>query len=115
MTMRDFFKEVGGDYDKVLSRLQGEALIKKFVKKFSDDKTMEYLISSFKEGRIEDAFRAAHTIKGVAANLGLDMLGESAAELTERLRGAENFPEEKYLEKVSEAYEFTVEKIKELE
>lgn len=43
------------------------------------------------EGDYESAFRAAHTLKGVALNLGLGRLAKSSSELTEALRaGREN-------------------------
>ncbi|MDD6903197.1 MAG: Hpt domain-containing protein, partial [Eubacteriales bacterium] len=40
----------------------------------------------FEAGDEEAAFRAAHTLKGVAKNLGFSDLGESASVLTEVLR-----------------------------
>ena len=48
---------------------------------------MKELTESLKEKDGECAFRAAHTLKGVCANLGLDRLYEADCELTEKLRG----------------------------
>lgn len=42
----------------------------------------------------ETAFRAAHTLKGVALNLGLTDLAEAAAAMTEALRGRTALPAE---------------------
>lgn len=39
------------------------------------------------QGNCEAAFRAAHTLKGVSANLGFTQLCASASQLTELLRG----------------------------
>ena len=41
---------------------------------------------------VEAAFRGAHTLKGVAANLGLTGLQKTSSELTEALR-TRNWPE----------------------
>ena len=66
---------------------------------------------SLKKGLAEDAFRAAHTLQGVAANLGFSALYENATEITEALRGgdlnaaAALFPalEEKYSKVIAAA------------
>ena len=52
MTVRECYEELGSDFDKVLSRLVSEALVKKFALKFLDDPSF---------GQLETAFRAAHT------------------------------------------------------
>ncbi len=49
-------------------------------------RSYEELRSACAEGRGEDAFRAAHTLKGVCSNLGFDRLYEASSALTEKLR-----------------------------
>ncbi|MFR7843256.1 MAG: Hpt domain-containing protein, partial [Gallintestinimicrobium sp.] len=61
------------------------------------------------------AFRAAHTLKGVCANLGLDRLYEADSELTEKLRGRQTEGSEELYQKVAEVYETTVTVLKELD
>ena len=51
------------------------------------------LQSTLEEKNVEEAFRAAHTLKGVAQNLGFTPLYEATATLTEVLR-AGNLPED---------------------
>ena len=62
----------------------------------------------------EDAFRSAHTLKGVCQNLSFDRLYEVSNELTELLRDRTGeqpgIPES--MEKVTEVYEMTIEEIK---
>lgn len=62
---------------------------------------------------IEEAFRAAHTLKGVCANLGFTQLFKVSSDLTEELRGGA--PDEaklpELLEKVSSEYKKTVDAI----
>ena len=63
----------------------------------------------------EEAFRAAHTLKGVCLNLGFDELYEVSAEITEKLRGKETAGSEDVFQKVEEKYQKTVNAIKGLE
>ena len=63
----------------------------------------------------EEAFRAAHTLKGVCLNLGFDELYEVSAEITEKLRGKETAGSEDTFQKVEEKYQKTVNAIKGLE
>ena len=84
MTVRECYEKIGSDFDKVLGRMGSEALVKRFAVKFLEDKSFEELTESLKEKDGEDAFRAAHTLKGICANLGLDRLYEIDCELTEK-------------------------------
>lgn len=111
MNIKEFFNEVGGNYESVISRLPSENMIKKFVCKFVDDSSYEALEKARKNNNIEAAFLAAHTLKGTAANLGLDMLAEEASNLTEKLRNADCFPPDKDFETLKNAYEVTIRQI----
>lgn len=87
MTLTECYRALGGNYDDVIGRLKSERLVQKFVLKFTADGSYELLLRSIAEGNAEEAFRAAHTIKGMCQNLGFTALGESASALTEALRG----------------------------
>ena len=52
-----------------------------------------------------DAFRAAHTMKGICLNLGFDKLYEVSAALTEQLRDREIAGSEAMYQKVAEQYD----------
>lgn len=41
MTVRECYEELGSDFDKVLSRLVSEALVKKFALKFLDIRVLD--------------------------------------------------------------------------
>lgn len=114
MELRDFYKEVGGDYEKVLLRLPDENMIKKFVCKFVNDGSYTELKKALEVEDIASAFRAAHTLKGIAANLGLDLLAAAASELTEQLRDMSAMPSEGYVEAVDKTYQLTIEKIEQI-
>lgn len=70
----------------MLGRLYSDALVQKFVLKFLSDQSFQLLESSLKEENYEDAFRAAHTLKGVSQNLSFTKLYHSNHEITEALR-----------------------------
>lgn len=86
MTIQECYTALGGDYSEVLGRLYSEALVTKFVGKFPADQSFQLLESSLNAGNYEDAFRAAHTLKGVAQNLSFTKLYQSSHEITDALR-----------------------------
>lgn len=88
MTIRECYDELGSDFDKVLSRLVSDALVKKFALKLLDDPSFGQLKAALADGDAETAFRMAHTLKGICLNLGLDNLFTPSQDLTEKLRGA---------------------------
>ncbi len=87
-TLREAYENIGADYDDVLHRLMdSDDMVARFAGKFMDDPSFSQLEEALAAGDAETAFRAAHTLKGVAQNLGLVNVYEPASELTELLRG----------------------------
>ena len=78
MTTKECYELMGADYEDVLGRLMMEKLVKKFLYKFADAKDMEDLKSSLAAKDYETAFRMAHNLKGVCANLSITKLGAPA-------------------------------------
>ena len=80
-------KKSGADTDAALRRcMNDDELYCSCVRTFCGDKNFALLDKALAEGRLDEAFAAVHTIKGVAANLGLTDLYSSAYTLTETLR-----------------------------
>lgn len=117
MTVKECYEKIGGDYDDVMNRLRTDERIKKFLLKVAEDKSFETLCASLDARDMPEAFRAAHTLKGVCLNLSLTALYKSAGAMTEALRGKEEYSPEygQYLERVREDYTRTVECIKALD
>lgn len=88
MTLEECYRQLGGDYAEVQSRIPGEMLVKKFIRAFLSDPSYAELNDAMNLKNRADAFRAAHTLKGVCANLGFETLRTSAGALTEILRPA---------------------------
>ncbi len=108
MTLQELYEVIGGDYQEVRGRLPSDKFIQKFVLKFLDDKSYELLLSSLEQGNGEEAFRAAHTIKGMCQNLGFTTLMASSTELTESLRNGLTPESGPLAEQVKQDYERTV-------
>ncbi len=87
MNLEEFYNTIGGDYHQTVSRLSSDALVKRFVRKYLEDTTFQALTSSIENEDWAGAFRAAHTEKGIASNLGFDELFAASSALTEALRG----------------------------
>lgn len=80
-------EESGADVNATLKRFMGnENMYLKFLKKFPGDQNYQNLGASLEAGNYEEAFRYAHTLKGVAANLGLVPVQTTVSELVEELR-----------------------------
>ena len=86
MTIQECYAALEGDYQEVLSRLYSDALVQRFVGKFLSDQSFPLLEQSMSDRNDEEAFRAAHTLKGVTQNLSFTRLYRSSHELTEALR-----------------------------
>ena len=115
MTLQECYQQLGGDFAKVKTRLPSDSLITRFITKFLDDSSFSDLCLALDNGRRTEAFGAAHTLKGVCANLGFDRLGTSASKMTELLRPEGNgVPEDAVfiLGEVSHDYEATVSAIR---
>ena len=112
MTVRECYELMGANYDDVLRRLPSEAMIKRFAIKFLDDGTFQALKEALEAKNGEEAFRAAHTLKGVCQNLGFDALYEPSFELTEKLRGKDTTGSEELFAKVEEQYNRTTNAIR---
>ena len=116
MTVKECYEKMGANFENVLSRLGGsEALVKRFALKFLDDTSYQNLEQQLQNRDVEEAFRAAHTLKGVCLNLGFDNLFTVSSDLTEKLRAKELDGTDELFEKVKEQYGITVNALKEME
>ena len=91
MTIKECYEAMGGDYEDVLKRLMNEARIQKFALMFKKDPSMSQLTQAMDADvyKRQTAFRAAHTLKGICANLGFKSLFEVSYDITEALRAGD--------------------------
>lgn len=112
MTLQECYAAIGGDFEGVKGRLPSEKFIQKYVLKFLDDGSYDLLVRSMEAGNYEEAFRAAHTIKGVCQNLGFTVLYQSSSQLSEALRNGFTPEAPALAEQVAVDYKQTVEAIR---
>lgn len=111
MTLKECYQAMEGDYEGTMGRLPSERLIQKYILKFPADPSFESLERAMERGDAEEAFRAAHTIKGICANLGISKLFKSSSGLTELLRNGSCGGAETLFGQVKADYRQTVEAI----
>lgn len=108
MTIQECYAAMGADFEGVLQRLGSESFIRRFAVRFPDDKSFQMIREGIANGDAETAFRGAHTLKGVCANLGFSKLYEESSRLTEDLRDRELSGYEENWKAVQEQYRVTV-------
>ena len=102
--IRAIYERIGADFDDVASRLGSPALVERFAGKFVQDDSFSQLEDALAARDAKAAFRAAHTLKGVAQNLGFPHLQTAASALTEHLRGDRPLTDRALLEDVVRAH-----------
>ena len=106
MTVQECYAALDGNYEEVLKRMMNkEALVSRFLKKFEQDSSFDRLCKAMEEKQIEEAFREAHTLKGLCQNMAFTALCKPVEELTECLRaGIYDDTALGYFEQVKEKY-----------
>ena len=112
MTVQECYESIEADFEGVLGRMGSEAMVKRFALKFLDEPSYKNLVKAVEEQNAEGAFRAAHTLKGICLNLGLDRLYKVSALLTEKLRGREFDGYEEAYDEVQKEYRNTIDAIR---
>ena len=105
MKLEELYQKIGGDLETVMKRIPSEAMIGKFVRKYANDPTYNRLTAAVEAKNWKDAFLAAHTLKGVAQNLGFDALYRASSALTEHLRGGQPLTEPQLLDATAAEHE----------
>lgn len=102
----DALKNAGVDLDGTLKRFSGNTeLFERFLMKFPKDKTFEELTNTLENGDVKAAFAAAHTLKGVAANLGINSVRQAATGMMELLRNEKLEEARAMYSELNEAYQ----------
>lgn len=84
---RQMFEVYGADYHSTMARFMGnEAMYIKFLDMLFKDDNLEKLGEALEKQDYEEAFSAAHTLKGVVGNMGLTPLFHAVCAVVEPLR-----------------------------
>lgn len=98
------YQIAGGDYAGVIGRLRTNDRVAKFVTMFADDASYGNLVNNMADGNLDEAFRAAHTLKGVSRDMGFIDLSDYASEITEALRAHDQERAQALLPTVQDEY-----------
>ena len=96
MIPSDFFTSLSIDQTSVMARFGGSAaLLERFLKKFPADPSWPSLCTALEQQDLPEVERAAHTLKGVAANFGFARLSQACADMVAAVRAGrpEDLPE----------------------
>lgn len=115
MSLEAFYEKTGGNYEEILGRLRSPKMIQRFAKMYAADPSWKQLHDALDQGNNEDAFRAAHTLKGVSQNLGFTKLYEVSAELTEELRGGKPLVHKELVDAVDQVHQTIMDNLGELD
>lgn len=113
MTLEELYLELHGDIIDARKRLMTDNLINRFIMKFPADPTMASLRDAIESQDVKAVFNAAHTLKGLAANLGFTELFTNASALTEQTRKCDCNPDPVLMSKVEESYNLVIGKLAE--
>lgn len=106
--MNDLFiqlKTAGIEVEEALHRfMDKEDFYIKYLKKFPQDETIIKLRENVKNKNYEEVEIWAHTLKGVAANLGMVELSNSCASIVNDIRQKDMSRLEQYLERLNFQY-----------
>lgn len=106
---------LGVNLEDTLERfVDNEQLYLKCLNKLLDDKNYTNMLSAIDEEDAEAAFDAAHALKGVSANLGLDKLFKEMKVITEVFRAGKLDYDSDNLERLQAAYKEAIGVIKDL-
>ena len=99
-------KAFGANTEEGLQRcMNNEAFYLKLVSKFMEDKTFDKLKAAVAANDLEEAFKAAHALKGVLGNLSLTPLYIVIYEMTELLRNQTQCDYGEYIQKYEALYQ----------
>ena len=97
----DKLNAFGADTKEGLERcLNNESFYFKLIDKAVNDNSFINLKNELENKNYDEAFKIAHSLKGVLGNLSLTPLYESAVELTELLRIKKDIDYKEYIEKL---------------
>lgn len=89
-TFKELFESYGVNYKTYVELfMESEKMYLKFLDMFFQDPNLKLLEEALQENNLTKAFDAAHTLKGVAGNMGLTPLYGAVCAIVEPLRSGE--------------------------
>lgn len=106
--------KAGVNIDTLLQRLMGnDSLIRVFIKKFTEDRTILALRAAFADKDMKAAEMASHTLKGICGNLSLEELYALFTHQTDLIRSGEYEKAEEMMASIESKYSSAIVLMKE--
>lgn len=86
MTIEEKYQIFGGNYSELIERVYSEKSAERLLQLFLQDTGYEMFVSAMEQGDYEEAQKEIHGLKGVAANLAMTPLYQSAIVILNALR-----------------------------
>lgn len=86
MTVEELYAQIDGNYAHAVQIMKKDKMISKYLLKLKNSGLIENLQAAGESLDPVAMFESAHAMKGVTANLGLDMLSDKVSALTEEFR-----------------------------
>ena len=109
--IQEFYKNINGNYEVALSRMQNDERIKKYLNFFLMDESYQSLEDGMNAGDCETAFKGAHTLKGVCQNMAFTQLSTVVEQITEELRAKDMEKAKITFSTVKEEYKKVIDEI----
>ena len=110
--IQELYEKIEGDYEKAIYRMQNDDRIKKYLGFFVQDESFEQLKNALDNKDVEEAFRAAHTLKGISQNMAFNNFSILVEKITEELREKKLEAALETFKEVSENYNMIINEIK---
>ena len=115
MNVKEFYSQIGGDYDRAIQMLMNDAFVLKLLKKFAEGNYYNELKKAHEENDVTHIFAITHTLKGVAGSLSLSPIYEKASAICEATRNKKDGVDvSKEMDDLIETTLSVIKKIKEL-
>lgn len=112
MDLKELYMMTEGSYEEAMMRFIKEDRLKKFLGMFLNDPSFSELQAAIAENKWDIAFRAVHTLKGVAGNMAFTRLRASVSDLTEAIRDGKALEDYSLYDTVCENYNKVVNIVK---
>lgn len=116
LSLLEFAQAVSMNLEATLTRFgQNERLLLRFLRQFPQDQSMSLVISSLAKGDDHGLEYAAHSLKGLSANLGLGQVYQDSSRLVKAVREGDRVSFAQLIAQLENSHRAAVEAISQLE
>lgn len=116
LSLLEFAQAVSMDLEATLARFgQNQGLLLRFLRQFPQDESMSLVTSSLAKGDDHGLEYAAHSLKGLSANLGLGQVYQDSSRLVKAVREKDHASFAQLAAQLEKSHRAAVEAVSQLE